>query len=109
MFHSLAIYYRKNGLSLHAHSNKKRLPSSTFSAETVECVVKFTMNVAEEQALLPPGRVPGFKRIDVKLLPSSLTKCKLWKTYKDSCAAAGHVAVGYSSSVTCGANFALSL
>lgn len=62
----------------------------------VERVVKFTMNVSEEQALFLPGRVPGFKRIDVKLLPSSVTKCKLWKTYKDSCAAAGHVAVGYS-------------
>ena len=37
------------------------------------------MNVDEEQALLLPGRVPGFKRIDVKLLPSSLTKFKLWK------------------------------
>ena len=54
------------------------------------------MNVAEDQALLLPGRVPGFKRIDVKLLPSSLTKCKLWKMYHDASTAAGHVAIGYS-------------
>ena len=26
----------------------------------------------------------GSKRIDIKLLPSSLTKCKLWKMYHDA-------------------------
>ena len=35
-------------------------------------MVKFIKDVAEEQALLLPRRVPGFKRIDVKLLPSNL-------------------------------------
>ena len=95
-FYSLVKHYRKNGLSLRNHSNKKRLPSLTFSTETIERVVKFIMNVAEDQALLLPGRVPSFKRIDVKLLPSSLTRCKLWKSYQDACTAAGQVAVGYS-------------
>ena len=95
-FYSLVKHYRKNGLTLRTHGNTKRLPSSAFSVETVEHVVKFIMNVAEDQALLLPGRVPGFKRIDVKLLPSSLTKCKLWKMYHDASTAAGHVAVGYS-------------
>ena len=74
----------------------KRLPSSAVSAESIERVVKFIMNVAEEQALLLPGHVPGFKRMDVKLLQSSLTKHKLWKIYQDACVAAGYVAVGYS-------------
>ena len=66
--------HHKNGLSLQVHWNENRLSSSTSSAETVEQVVKFILNTAEEQALLLPGRVPGFKRIDVKLLPSYLTK-----------------------------------
>ena len=35
--------------------------SSTTSHETIEEVVKFITNVAEDQALLLPGRVPGFK------------------------------------------------
>ena len=95
-FYSLVKHYRKNGLSLRTHGNKKRLPSSAFSAETIERVVKFILNVAEEQALILPGRVPGFKRIDVKLLPSSMTKSRLWKTYQDACGADGRVAVGYS-------------
>ncbi|KAL9970472.1 hypothetical protein ACROYT_G022850 [Oculina patagonica] len=90
-----AINCDENGLTLRTHGNKKLLPSSAFSAETVERVVKFFMNVAEDQALLLPGRVPGFKRFDVKLMPSSLTKCKLWKMFQDACSAAGQVAVGY--------------
>ena len=50
---------------MRVNGNKKRLPSSAFSSETIEQVVKFILNTAEEQALLLPGRVPGFKRIDV--------------------------------------------
>ena len=95
-FYSLVKHYRNNGLTLRIHGNKKRLPSSALSAESIGLVVKFIMNVAEEQALLLPGRVPGFKRMDVKLLPSSLTKHKLWKIYQDACIAASQVAVGYS-------------
>ncbi|CAH3141519.1 unnamed protein product [Porites evermanni] len=85
-----------NGLTLRTHGNAKRLPSNASSIETVERVVKFIKNVAEEQALLLPGRVPGFKRIDVKLLPSNLTKHGLWKTYFDICTKTGQVSVGYS-------------
>ena len=37
------------------------------------------MNVVEDQAFLLPGRVPGLKRTDKKLLPTSMTKSRLWK------------------------------
>ena len=59
LFYSLVKHYRKNGLTLRVHGNAKRLPSSACSAETVERVVKFIKNTAEEQVLLLPGRVPG--------------------------------------------------
>lgn len=80
--HSLVKHYRKNGLTLQAHGNSKRLLSSATSTETVERVVKFIKNVAEEQALLLPGRVPGFKSIDVKLLPPNLTKQSLEEVFR---------------------------
>ena len=95
-FCSLVKHYRKNGLTLRVHGNKKRLPSSAFSSETIERVVKFILNVAKEQALLLPGRVPGFKRTDVRLLPSVLTKHSLWKTYTEISASQGQLHVGYS-------------
>lgn len=95
-FCSLVKHYRKNGLSVRVNGNKKRLPSSAFSSETIERVVKFILNTAEEQALLLPGRVPGFKRIDVRLLASVLTKHGLWKTYCEISASQGKNHVGYS-------------
>ena len=95
-FCSLVRHYRKNGLSVRVNGNKKRLPSSVFSSETIEQVVKFILNSAEEQALLLPGRVPGFKRIDVRLLPSVLTKHGLWKTYCEISTGQGKIHVGYS-------------
>ena len=95
-FYSLVRHYRKNGLTLRVHGNAKRLPSSVSSAETVEQVVKFIKNTTGEQALLLPGRVPGFKRIDLKLLLSNLTKHGLWRRYADICTSMGQVSVGYS-------------
>ena len=95
-FYSLVKHYHKNGLSLQVHWNKNQLPSSTSSAETVEQVVKFILNTAEEQALLLPRRVPGFKRIDLKLLPSHLTKHGLWRTYTNICIGTGKPSMGYS-------------
>ena len=79
-FYSRVKHNRVSGLSLRTHGNKSwRLPSSAFSAETIKRVVKFIMNVAEDQAFLLPGRVPGLKRTDKKLLPTSMTKSRLWK------------------------------
>ena len=47
-FRSLVEHYRKSGLTLQTHGNSNRLPSSATSTETVEQVVKFIKNTAEE-------------------------------------------------------------
>ena len=78
------------------HDHKKRPPSWTVPSQAVEQVVKFILNVAEEQALLLPGRVPGFKRTDVRLLPSALTKHRFWMHYTGICTSQGQQSVGYS-------------
>ena len=85
---------RPFGLLLCIHGNKKRPPSWT--SQTVEQVVEFILNVAEEQAILLPRRVLGFKRTDVYLLPSVLTKHCLWKTYTEICTSQCQQSVGYS-------------
>jgi len=61
------------------HRNTNLLLSSAFSVESVEHVVKFRVNVAENQAFLLLGCILGLKWIDVKLLPSSFAKCKFGK------------------------------
>ena len=69
--------------------------------------MKFIKNTAEQQALLLPGRVSGFQRIDVKPLPSNFTKHGLQGRYADICKSTGQVSVGYSNFVTSGINSAL--
>ena len=41
----------------------------------------FISNYADDHGLHLPGRVPGFKRDDIKLLPSSETKVAVFNAY----------------------------
>ena len=37
-----------------------------------------------QQKLILPGRVPGYKRSDIQLLPSSTTKHTVWELYQQA-------------------------
>ena len=72
--------YMENGLTTRIHGNTKRLPHNVTSYEAIQKIVTFVTNFAEEQAILLPGRIPGYKKDDFKLLPSSTTKkVKIYK------------------------------
>ena len=73
-------HYLANGLETRSHGNKKRLPHNASSPETINNVVTFLQNYAEENAILLPGRIPSHKRDDIKLLPSSRSKRVSCKT-----------------------------
>ena len=62
-------------------------------------VSKFISNYAEEHALVLPGRVPGFKRTDVRLLPSQMSKASVWRVYSTVMEAQSKSPVGYSKFV----------
>ena len=66
--------YQKNGLETRIHKNNKRLPHNYRSLEVIKNVTGFLQNYAEENAILLPGRIPGYKRDDIKILPSSQSK-----------------------------------
>ena len=66
--------YMKDGITTRIHGNTKRLPHNALTYEDITRIVKFLSNYAEEQAILLAGRVPGYKRDDFKLLPSSTSK-----------------------------------
>jgi hypothetical protein len=76
----LAKSLRENGLTPRTHGNAHKRPKHSLSFESTEFVVQFLLNYAEQNALLP-GRVPGYSRSDIKLLPSSVSKRGIWKTY----------------------------
>ena len=71
--------YLSNGLSVRTHGNYKRMPHNALSYRQVANLVKFIQNYAEQHAILLPGRIPAFKRDDLKLLPSSVSKKVLYK------------------------------
>ena len=56
------------------------------------CVIRIDTN-----AMLLPGRVPGYKDTDVKLLPSSTNKHSIWELYLQAAAADSMRAVAYST------------
>ena len=88
-FRRLKEHYEEQGLSQRVHGNYKRLPHNTLPQAVTEDVKNFLSNDAEENAVLLPGRIPGFKNDDIRLLSSSETKMNVWRAFKTVCEATG--------------------
>ena len=95
-FRRLKEHYESHGISQRVHGNSKRLPKNTLPHAVVEDVTTFLSNFVEENAVLLPGRIPGFKNDNIKLLSSSETKMSVWRTFKTACEEADKQAVSYS-------------
>ena len=66
--------YINDGLTPRVHGNSKATPHNALSFKHISNLVKFIQNYSEQNAILLPGRIPGYKRDDIKLLPSSESK-----------------------------------
>ena len=53
-------------------------PHNTTNISDIQYVVRFIMHYSEDHTILLPGRVPGYKRDNIQLLPSSVTKREVW-------------------------------
>ena len=79
---------RENGLAPRRHGNLHRLPPNAISFTDTQRVVEFLHSYSEANAILLPGRIPGYKQTDDQLLPSSTTKhlaevlCSIRKQYQ---------------------------
>jgi len=80
-----------NGLCPRVHGNTNRRPKHALSFSSTEYVVRFLLSYAEQHALLLPGRIPGYTRDDLQLLPSSTSKATVWKVYHDAAEAEGTI------------------
>ncbi|XP_067943168.1 uncharacterized protein [Watersipora subatra] len=69
----------------------------SISLEESQRIVDFLNNTAEANALALPGRVPGFKKEEVKVLPSCLTIASLHDDYTNACTEDGVVARGITT------------
>lgn len=73
-FQRLVDHYQNHGISLRIHGNSKRLPHNALPLDVAEDIKNFLSNYADENAVLLPRRIPGFKNKDIQLLSSSDTK-----------------------------------
>ena len=75
-------WYRSNGVQPKENRNAGRNNTRAFSFEDLKRTVAFVSNYADDHGMVMPGRVPGFKRDDIKLMPSSETKVNVYKAYR---------------------------
>ena len=73
-----------NGLTSRVHGNTRRLPVHALSLDDRQNIVQYIRNYAEVNAILLPGRVPGYKCDDVQLLPAATTKRQVWTMFTES-------------------------
>ena len=71
---SIKEHVLENGLVTRTHGNTRRLPHHALTLDETMNVLKFITNYAEQNAILLPGRIPQFKRDDIKVLPCSDSK-----------------------------------
>ena len=94
---AIKVHFKQFGIDTRPHGNCHRQPINALSPADVERVTNFVMSHAEDHAILLPGRIPGYNRFDIKLLPSSTTKLSIWESYKLTVDQVGHRVVGYKS------------
>ena len=74
-------------------SGGRRISAKTLTFENIRKVHAYISNYATTHALVLPGRVPGFKRDDINLLPSSHTKVFVYNQYKKCAEESGMLAL----------------
>ena len=82
-FELIKAHFASSGLTPRTHGNTECAPANTLIMEEVRNVVVFVTQHAEANAILLPGRIPGYKRSDIQILPSSTTKRAVWLLYED--------------------------
>ena len=96
-FDAVRLAYLTLGLHERIHGNSKRLPHHGFTTAELQLVVLFLKNYSEENPILLPGRVPGYKRTDLQLLPTNTTKKQVWEYYIKACGTRSQRIAGYRS------------
>lgn len=80
----LTKMYNESGLISKVHGNAGKVPKNVTSFCDTENIVRFLYNYAEQHAVILPGRSSTIYKTNLKLLPSSDTKVKIYETYKAS-------------------------
>ena len=57
---------------------------TALTLEDVKHVTAFLMHFGDQHGMVLPGRVPGFARDDLRVLPSNYTRNAIWQLYTDA-------------------------
>ena len=82
---ALLKHYRLNGVSPRVHKLTKKLPKNALTFDETKYVVTFIVDYSETHTMSLPGRVHGYARDDLKLLPSNCSKKMVYENYVDAC------------------------
>ena len=87
------------GILPRQHGNYRRVPHNALTLDETQAVVTYITNYTEENGICLPGRIPGFKKADIQILPCHTTKKAMWQQYSHAVATlpSGHSAkeIGY--------------
>jgi hypothetical protein len=84
-FLNLCKHFDRFGIVERIHGNTKRLPPNTCTPPQLEELVKFIDNIADTHSMPLPGRLPNHRDQRVLLLPTDMTKAKIYHLYTTSC------------------------
>ena len=96
-FKALKAQYVSEGLVPRVHGHTGRTAPNALVLEDVRGIISFVLQYVESNGILLPGRIPGYKRDDIQLLPSSTTKRAVWLLYEDSAVTNNVRPVAYST------------
>ena len=89
---------RADGFIPRVHGNTRQLPPNALTLDETTQVVSFIQQYAEDNAIMLRGRIPGYKRTNLQLLPCHTTKCSVWEKYtSDATQLSGVRSVAYST------------
>ena len=94
------------GVVLRIHGHTGRVVANAMVQHDVEEVVKFILQYAEANAILLPGRIPGYKGDNIEILPSSTTKRAVWQIYEETATTYSMRQVSYPTWCRCWSQFA---
>ena len=84
-FRSLKERHDIVGICYRTHGNKGRMPNNTLPYSAIADIQEFVTNYVKENGILLPGRTPGYKDDDIKLLSACESKMNVWRCYGQSC------------------------
>ena len=74
-------FYKEHGLAPRMRRGGRVVTKRVLSFEDIQRIVRFITNFADVFAMPLPGRIPGFKRTDISVLPTTETKSSVWRKY----------------------------